>query len=173
ELAGREVDAYPEVRPIQADLPVASLAAGLAEDPAADRDDVAGLLGEVDPFAGHEDGPVRRLPADEGLDSDDCGRAEVDDRLVVEAELVALLDAAEALGPGGPFGGTVTEARLEDLGAAARRLLRRVHRDVGVAEQVVGRLGAGPEGDADARRDPDRRLVERQGLPERLGDPGR
>src|SRR3954454_12709141 len=71
ELAGRQVDADPELRPLQAELPITSLTARLAPDPPADRDDVAGLLGHVDPLGGHQDGSVRWLPPDEGLDRHD------------------------------------------------------------------------------------------------------
>ena len=48
ELAGRQVDADLEVGQVEPELPFARLAAGFAQDPAAHRDDVAGLLGEVD-----------------------------------------------------------------------------------------------------------------------------
>ena len=105
ELAGREVDADPELRQPEAELPLAGLAARLAQDPAAHRDDVAGLLGDVDELARHQQRPVRRLPADERLEPDDRAAAELDDRLVVEAELAAVLDAAQLAGEVEPRGG--------------------------------------------------------------------
>ena len=102
-----------------------------------------------------------RLPADERLEPDDPAGAELDDRLVVEAELVALLDAAEARRAGRSLGRALARAGRKISAPPRGRLLRRVHRDVGVAQQVVGGLvAAPPEGDADARRDPDQRGVD-------------
>src|SRR5258706_2195419 len=51
ELAGRPVDADLEMPDAKAELPLAELAARLTEDPLTHRDDVAGLLRDVDELA--------------------------------------------------------------------------------------------------------------------------
>src|SRR5205085_3512019 len=104
-------DAHPEIRSVEPDLPVARLAARLPEDPPSDRNDVARLLGKIDPLARHQDVAFGRLPADEGLDRHDRPVAEVDDRLVVEPELISGLDAAESLRARCPLGRSITQPR--------------------------------------------------------------
>ena len=61
------------------------LAAGLAEDPAADRQDRAVLLGDLDELVGHDQAALGMLPADERLDAGEPAGREVDDRLVARA----------------------------------------------------------------------------------------
>ena len=96
ELAGRDVDAHVQVRgagPVV--LPAAQLRAGGLEDPAADRDDVPVGLGERDEAVGRQ-APARRvLPADQRLDAGDPPGVELDERLVLEEQLVALHRQAE------------------------------------------------------------------------------
>jgi hypothetical protein len=95
ELARRQVDADLQVREAQMDLPVAGLTARIAKDPATHRDDVTGLLRQVDELVGHQERTPRQLPAYQCLDADDGAALELDDRLVVEAKLAALLGAAQ------------------------------------------------------------------------------
>src|SRR5712671_2606968 len=120
ELAGRQVDADLQMRETQAELPLAQLAAGLTEDPLTHRDDVAGLFGDVDELARHPQRPVRRLPPNERLETDHGAADELDDRMIVEAELAALFDAAELSGELAASGGFGAIGRAEDFGAAAR-----------------------------------------------------
>src|SRR5688572_9994524 len=52
ELPSREVHVQAQVRPVVADLPGADAATALRDDPAADRQDLARLLGKLDELAG-------------------------------------------------------------------------------------------------------------------------
>src|SRR5439155_5822560 len=90
ELARGQVDAHAEARLAEPVLPAPRLAARLVEHPPADRHDEPRVLGERDEVARHEQAPAGRLPAQERLDADDDAAREVDDRLVLEAKLVAL-----------------------------------------------------------------------------------
>jgi hypothetical protein len=66
------------------------LPAGLAQHPAADRHDQAGLLGERDELERRHEPALGVVPAHERLDAGDPAVVELDDRLVVELELAVL-----------------------------------------------------------------------------------
>ena len=132
---------------------------GLLDDPLADRLDQAGLLRQRDEVERRHHAAVRVLPADQRLDADDrdalpalmqrgMRAGEVDHRLVVEDELVAVDRLAQPRDLLEPL-----LDRLRPGGEHARRrgagLLRLVVRGVGVLEQQV-RLGGVEREDADA-----------------------
>ena len=115
------------------------------------------------------------LPADEGLDLADLTGDQVDDRLVVDAELLvgdrpAQLDLDLETPPG------LDLHRLPERGVAAlAQGLRLVQGDVGRAQQLVGVVGRGlADGDADAGGDDDLVAIElersTQALEQALGD---
>ena len=87
--------------------------ARLGEHPFADRDDRTGALRELEELAGTEQPALRMLPAQQRLDADGAAGRDLDDRLVVEAQLV-----------------TVERMRERGLGedAVARRGARRAGR---------------------------------------------
>ena len=66
------------------------LPACLGEDPAAHVDHEAGLLGHRDEGGCRQQAARRMLPADEGLDGEQLAGAQVDFRLEVQAQPVAL-----------------------------------------------------------------------------------
>jgi hypothetical protein len=68
--------------------PGEELGAGGAQDPLAELDDQAVLLGDRDEVGRADEPAVRVLPADQGLDVPDGAAGQVDDRLVDQAELV-------------------------------------------------------------------------------------
>ena len=73
-------------------------------------------------------------------------------RLVVERELVALEAEPQLVLEPEQLAELARHVVLEDLEAAPAGLLRRVHRDVGVADELVAvAAAAGVHGDADAR----------------------
>ena len=84
------------------------------------------------------------LPANERLEPDDVtgvrSGAELDDRLVLEAKLAPLGGAAEPRVEVAPGGRLDEELRVEQADPAAPAGLRRIHRDVRVSKQVVGRV---------------------------------
>ena len=121
----------------------------------AERGDEAGLLGEADELGRADDAVARAVPAHERLDAEQPVLGDVEDRLVVDAELLALDGAAQvALGPQAREG-VLAHLLVEELVAAAAALLGPVHRGVGLAEHRLGALGPARDRDADARRDED------------------
>ena len=137
ELAARDVDR--DVEGVAPGVPGGHLLAGLAQHPAADLADLAGLLEDRDELVGLDQTPGRVLPAQQRLDADQGEVVEVVDRLVDEAELVARqrraqieleLDAAADVG---------LHLRVEDLVAVLAGGLGLVERHVGVAQQLAGR----------------------------------
>ena len=96
-----------------------------------------GLLGQADERERRHQTALGVLPADERLEPDDPVGPEVDDRLVVGAQLVALEGAPEV---------ALEIEALERLGAHRRVEQREVpgrialgpdHRDLGLAQQLV------------------------------------
>ena len=117
----------------------------------ADGVDQTGLLRERHEL-GRADRPAHGMvPAQQRLEADHPTRVQLDERLVVEIELVGVEGALEVglqLQPGQRGG---VHLRLEQLVAVAALLLRLVHRHVRVAQQLTGGLARSPEDDADAR----------------------
>ena len=83
------------------------------------------------------------LPARERLERLDLAVLERDDRLVVDDDLVALERAPQLERELLPLAEALVEPRLVDRVMAALAALRDVHRDVGVAEELLGRQRRG------------------------------
>ena len=66
--------------------------------------------------------------------------SQVDDRLVVHAQLAALDRAVQLVAGAQVVDRAVVLAGVEQLGAVAAALLGAVHRGVGVAQQRLGRV---------------------------------
>src|SRR3954463_15982055 len=115
-----------------------SLPACLVQNPAAEVDDQAGLLRERDEVEWHDEPAPWMRPAQERLESDDAAARELDDRLVVDDELVAF-DRAPQVGLDlEPLDDRRMHARLERrVGAALAGALGAVHGHVGVAQEVL------------------------------------
>src|SRR3990172_2389860 len=171
ELAGRDVDAdLEEPRSGPALVPRRRLAAGPIEDPAADVEDQVRTLGHADEFARPDHPALRVDPADERFDAGHPTARHVDDRLVVEDELVRRDGALEGLGERMPLLDGRRHLGLEEDDPVLAPGLRRVHRDVGVAEELVGGAGArmtAGDADADVRV---RRSACHRDLPERVDE---
>jgi hypothetical protein len=133
-------------------LPVADPATGLRQHPPAQRKDQPGLLGQRNELDGAQQAPRRVLPPDQGLDADHALRGQLEDRLEVEDQLLALDGPAE-LAP---------RPHRRQLGAVRRLVehfvprlagaLGRAHRDLGHPQELPGRHRAGT-----LHRDPDAR----------------
>ena len=145
-------------------------AAGFGEHPAAELDDLAGFLGRGDERARHYQAVVRVVPAHQRLDAEQFALGEVDDRLVLEEELAALERQVDVLLEAQPLAQLLLHARLEHHEARLAGRLRVVHRDVGVAQQLLGVVARLREGDADAGRDVGVAAVELQRLVEGTRD---
>ena len=130
------------------------LTTGLAQHPAADLEDRVGLLGHPDEVVRADPAALGVLPAHEGLDADHPARRDLDDGLVLQDELAGgdrVLEVGRQLGAGHH---RLVHRGFEDDHPALATSLRRIHRDVGVAQQVAGALDAGPaRGHADAGAD--------------------
>ena len=92
----RQVDRHVQVEPHVA--PHCALPAGLVDDPFRDRGDHAGALGQRDELVGHDQAALAVAPPDQRLDADHVVGREVDQRLVVEHELLALDRPPQASG---------------------------------------------------------------------------
>ena len=117
------------------------------------------------------------LPANEGFRTDDLARLELDDRLVVDDELLPLDGPPQLRLHPQARHNSVVHGRLEDLETGLALGLGGVHRDVGVAQQFARSIAVPANGDADAGADidllaehPKRRT---KGAPNPLGDSGR
>ena len=108
-------------------------------------------------------------PAQQGLDADQLTVDGVDDRLIFDVQLVAFTSAGQAPRQTGVVLGEVLPAQVEDVMVAAALAFGPVHRNVGVVDELFGRVAsASGEGDADARADRQLRAREDERLGQRL-----
>ena len=155
----------------------AAVPAGLLDDPVGQRADQPARFGHRNELAGRDEAAVAE-PANERLVADRPAGPQVDHGLIVETEIAAG-DAVGEVGPELELGDRGRlHRRLEDLDTALAAALGQVHRDVGVADEIVGGpvVGAGHgHADAGSDREPVAGDVERhaQGGQNPLGDPGR
>ena len=159
ELAHRQVDAEERVGlEREPALPVAGGLAGGVQHPAADGHDQAGVLGQGDELARHDQAPVGMVPADQRLQPGQAAAAELDHRLVADGELLADDGPAQRRLEVEPLHGPGVHGRVEhpDPGPAGR--LGRVHGHVGVAQQPLGVLVAAA-GHADPDAGPGQHLA--------------
>ena len=129
--------------------PARELAAGLAQHPAPERDDQPALLGDGHERARQHDALAGVAPAHERLDGHDAALVEVDERLVVELELVALERVAQVVLEREALDHAAADVLVEELVARAAQVLGALHRHVGVAHERLGAV-AEPVGDGDA-----------------------
>ena len=136
----------------------------------AEVDDQPALLGQRHEVARRHEADARPLPAHERLDAVDRAAGHADDGLVVEHELLALHGAPQGGLGAHPLERAGPQRRVEHLVARATARLGAVHRRVGVAQQVDGRLRlrAGQR-DADRGGDEDLLLGQPEGPAQRRG----
>ena len=173
QAAGRQVDG--DGHGVAAVQPEPLLGEREVQHPLGQAQDDAGALRDRDELAGRDEPLGRVLPAQQRLETLDPLAVEGDLGLVVQEQLVGALQRPPQVAQHRePDGRGRVHLGLEDDGAALE-LLRRVHGDVGVPEQLLA-VGAVPRGqdDADAGLDVEdhavdvERLV--QGLAQPLGD---
>ena len=144
ELAAGDVDRHRERRLRIRLPPRLHLAAGLVQHPPAQPHDEPGLLRQRDEVLRQQVAVGRVLPADQRLDPVDRAGAELDDRLVVQGQLaLASIAARSAASISSRCAHVGVHPRLVGLRASLAPALGGVHRDVGVAQQVVGGLARG------------------------------
>jgi hypothetical protein len=152
--------------------------ATLAQDPAADRDDQAGLLGDRDELVRRHEPALGVVPAQQRLHAGDAAVLEAHDGLVVELQLAGRDRALEVRAQFEAGEHALVHLGFEQAVAALAVALGDVHRGVGVADHLVGarvRLRV-EHGDAEAA--PQRELLvagaqrHGQGLEHALGGVG-
>ena len=127
-----------------------------------------------DELVGPDQAAGRVAPADERLDAGGSPGRQLDDRLVVDDQLAAADAPGELRRQRVAGDDRGVHRRVEDRDAALAAGLRRVHRDVGVAQQLVGALDRlASDGDADAAADHELLALDRERDLERLDDPVR
>ena len=145
--------------------------AGLAQGLAADGHDEPVLLGQRHELQRRDESPFGMLPADERLGGHDAAGIDVDDRLIVQHELVVgdapfqicfqLLALDERL----------VHRRHEYLVGVLAAGLGHVHGDVGVAEQILDRRVVVGDRHSCAGAGHHLAVVDHHRRPHRAGDP--
>ena len=172
ELRAREVDAHDELcgeRVSRRARPPACAHASRSTQRPSGHDQPA-VLGDRDELAGHQQPALGMLPAHQRLDARrGAASSQVDDRLVVQhAARPRAAPARRSALELEPLDHRDVHLGLEDLLLAAALGLRAVQGEVGVAQQVVGLVGA--DRDPDAGADHDLAALHREGLVHRLED---
>ena len=116
----------------------ACVTAALAQHPATDRDDQAGLLGDRDEVVRWDQTLLGMAPAQQSFDAGHGTVLQPDHRLVVELELVGDEGALEVVAQLEPGHDALVHGRLEQPVAALAVALGDVHGRVGVADQLLG-----------------------------------
>ena len=167
EVSAREVDAdVGHVLRCRSLEPNHHLAAGLRHHPVPERDDEPGLFHHADECFGPEEAAGRMVPPHQRLVTLHAAVHERNDALEMESELVALERRPELSFQFQAFFQPFPHLHVEDdRGVFA--LFRRVHRRVGVAQDVVGvTVVLRVDDDADAWSDIELPATERIGLVE-------
>jgi len=101
--------------------PFGEIGARRREHPAPDRTDQSGVLGDADELEVRHDPPLGVTPAQQRFEPDDALALEVDERLVVQLELVQGEGVSQVVLDGEPLGQPVAPPRVEHLEAPAAR----------------------------------------------------
>jgi len=151
--------------------PAACLGAGGAQHPVTDRHDQSRFLGDVDQLQHRHGAELRVVPAQQRLESGEFAGRELELRLVMQAQLVAVQGAAQLALDRHAAQRAVAHRGLEERVAAVGAALGEVHRQIGVVQQG-GRIPAisGAECHADARRHDDLVLADPHGRAQCLDD---
>ena len=168
ELKRRQVDGNVEIRP------ALRIAGNAVQHPCAERGHEARVLGNGNEGRWRDLSPFRVTPPQQCLGANDLACAAGHDRLILQAQLVALdgraqidFDRAAGFHVSRHVGG-------EEDGPIPPLTLRIIERNVGVAHQLVRRRAMiGRHGDTDRGFDAHGLAVDRERLGERCGDPFR
>src|SRR5438874_1827260 len=133
----RDVDRHPNLRQPRVE-PHLRLAARFVHHPDVDRNDETGLLSERDKLVRTDEAECRVLPTHERFDTQDAAGAEVDLRLIPQAELTTLNRVVKLALTDEPLLGEVVHSRGIRLEGVTPELLRPVHRAIRIAKEVFG-----------------------------------
>ena len=102
----------------------------------------------------HQQTPIGMQPTRQDFEADDLSRTQIDDRLEVRNELVALDGPAQFRCQLERSHRRLARGRSECFDPIATSSLGPIHRCVGIAQQVIGgEIGCSVDGKADARGD--------------------
>ena len=168
QLARRDVEADVRLEPLLA--PLEHLLGDRADHPVADRLEQAHLLGGGDEVVGVDEPAVGVVPAQQRLHRLQPAGLQLDDRLVVQDELVLGDRAPQPRRQRQPLERVLGDVGEHGRGRAAAALAL-VHRHVGVLEQLDRRLRVvGEQRDADAGLDVELRAGDLERLRQPRGD---
>ena len=163
QLDRRQVDRHAQVFQA-AVMPLAQLTAGLVQNPFADIDNAAVLLGQGDEQVRRDQSPLGVLPAQQCFDADHFMAGIADLGLVDQIELIALQRTAQVLVEFTTHTHFAVQAGDIELVAIARAGLGQHHRLLGLLQQFLGIVTiVGKQGDADGCTQADALLTELQG----------
>src|SRR5690606_18516568 len=177
ELTGRQIDAneYRLVAARQLLLPFCSLLRRVSKNVRPELDDKVAVLGNLHEIRCTEPAELRMIPAYLRLESCQLLRRQVNDRLVDEANLVALERAPEVIFQDGVIPGFLPHFRQKHLDPIRTAALGAVHGDFRFFQQIL-RIVLAPGHDRDAGRRRERDLLagnldrRTQSAPYALGD---
>ena len=167
ELPRGQVHRHRERHPAVA--PRDALLGGGLQHPFAERVDQARFLGERNEHLRRHVAVLGIVPAQQRLGADDRAVVDADDRLVVQLEHAVLQRAAQRAFERVLLQAPLREVGVEELVGVAPELLRAVHRDVRVLQQLLGVVGVvRVDADADRRRHVDVVLLDLERLRDRV-----
>ena len=134
---------------------------GVAEQPHQQVGPGARLLGDRHEELRRDRPALGMVPAGEGLDGGDPARGDVDDRLVMEGDVVGVEGGRQLAADLGAVADPLAQLGVEDLEAADAGAVP-LERRLGVGDQRLGAHG-GVVGDHDADRDRRGQLLEAEG----------
>ncbi len=138
------------------------MADGLANDPAADRNDQSAFFQQRDEGVGRHQTIARVVPPQQRLDPDHPIVGKLDDRLVMQHELAVIERPPQLLGDRVSPGGVSGQRRLPRHGLARAARFGLAQCQVEVAQHVVlVALRRAGDDKADARRHPDAQIIDR------------
>ena len=136
--------------------------ARLGQDPPPHVDDQPGLLGHAEELSRQQKPTRRMVPAHERLHTPNATGRQIDDRLELEHQLLALDRVAQRLFDVEPLDDLGAHTGVEDLHTITAARLGFVHRRVGIAQQLLGRLATRSKRDADAHGHEDLLVADRE-----------
>ena len=161
ELVRRDVDRHPQ-RAAEDPLDRRDVATRLAQDPAAELDDHAAVLGDRDEAVGWDLAELRVRPPGQRLDADDPAGADVDLGLVGDGQPAVAQGLAQRRRQRQGVVAELEHVVGEPLEVVAPGRLGVLHREVGALEQLGRVRPAGRmDGAADAHRDGQRVAADR------------
>ncbi len=157
-------------RDLQWRRPFRGAPASLGQRPGAERQDEAAVLGHRDEHGRRHHAPDRMAPAGERLEAGHHIAPQVDDRLIVQLELLALDRLAQVHLDLPPVVDLLVHRLFVEAVVAARRRLHRVKCEVCSHQQIVG-IGAvaRTDGDPDADAGSDAMTIDLVGLADLFG----